>query len=122
MPSPWWVHVTLAFSTLCAWTVLLAIPFLPTGAWPQAGVRGNVERAALYFLVAAVTRATITDHQTRWQITALALAAVLLEVGRGWTVGQSNGLKGWASSTAGAIGGAVLLRHVAHTYFWRWGW
>ncbi|RYB07177.1 hypothetical protein [Lichenibacterium ramalinae] len=122
MPHAWWIHVTLALATLGGWTLLLALPWLSGAAWPGIGLRGNVERATLFFLVAAVTRATITDHQTRWQITALASAALLLEAGRGWTTGRSGGLAGWLSSTAGVVVGAVLLRHVAHTYFWRWGW
>ena len=122
MPEAWWIHVALAFSTLGGWTLLLAIPFVPGAAWPHAGRRGNVERAAVFFLVAAVTRGTLTDHQTRWQIAALAIAATLLEAGRGWTAGRSGGLAGWLSSTAGAVVGAVLLRQIAHAWFWRWGW
>lgn len=122
MPHAWWIHVTLAFATLGGWTLLLVVALLPGAAWPGTGLRGNVERAALFFIVAAVTRGTITDHQTRWQITALAAVALLLEVGRGWMAGRSGGLAGWLSSTAGVVAGAVLLRHIAHDDFWRWGW
>ena len=114
--------MVLAFATLGAWTLLLAVPLLSGAGWPRTGFRGNVERAALFFLVAAITRGTITDHETRWQIAALATAAWLLEAGRGWMAGRSAGLAGWLSSLAGAVAGAVLMRHVAHNDFWRWGW
>lgn len=112
----------LAFATLLGWTGLLALPFVSGAAWPHAGRFGHLERAAVFFLVAAVTRATVTDHRTRWQIAALVTVALLLEAGRGWRAGRSAGLAGWLSSTAGVVAGAVLLRYVAHHYYWRWGW
>lgn len=122
MPSPIVAHAVLAFTAVCGWLTLAALAVAPSGAWPHTGLRGNLERAFLYFVVAAATRAAITEHQTRLQIFALAVAAVLFEMARAWTVGRSNGVAGWASSMAGVVVGAVLLRHVAHTYFWRLGW
>ena len=99
-----------------------ALAFAPAGAWPHTGPRGNVERALLYFVVAAVTRATVTDHQTRLQIAALAAMAALFEISRAWFAGRSNGWAGWMSSTAGVIVGAILLRQIAHAYDWHWSW
>lgn len=122
MPSSAVAHVALTFSTVFGWMTLAMLAVAPSGAWPHTGSRGDVERAALYFVVAAVTRATMTEHQTRWQIASLAVVAILFEVGRAWVAGQSNGVAGWMSSTAGVIVGSVLLRYVVHTYFWRWGW
>lgn len=122
MSSHGWAHVLLGALTLCGWGTLAVLAFMPAGTWPHVGLRGNVERAALYFLVAAVTRTTITDHQTRWQIAGLAAMAVLFEVGRSGMAGRSNGVAGWASSTAGVVAGAVLLREVAHACRWHWGW
>lgn len=122
MLSPWWIHVLLAFFTLSGWTVILVTPFSSFRDWPHTGLRGNMERAAVYFLVAIITRGTIPNHETRWQIALLALSAALIEVGRGILMGRSNGITGWASSTAGIVSGAVLMRYVAHNYFWRWGW
>ena len=118
----WSAPVALGFATLIGWAALAVIAVLPAGAWPHTGLRGNVERALLYFIVAAVTRATITDHQTRLQIAALAGMAVVFEVGRFWFAGRSNGWVGWMSSTAGVIVGAVLFREIAHAYDWHWGW
>ena len=114
--------MALGLATLCGWASLAVIAVLPVGAWPHTGLRGNAERALLYFAVAALTRATITDHETRLQIAALAGMAVLFEVGRFWFAGRSNGWAGWMSSTAGVIVGAVLLREIAHAYDWHWGW
>lgn len=122
MPSPWLAHATFGFLTVCGWVTLAALAIAPAGAWPHTGLRGNVERACLYFIVAAVTRATITEHQTRLQIAALGAMAILFEVCRAWIAGRSNGIAGWMSSASGVVVGAVLLRYVAHTYFWRWGW
>ena len=122
MALPSLVPSTLGLLTLCGWAMLAVLAVAPAGAWPHTGLRGNVERVCLYFLVAAVTRATITDHQTRLQIAALAVAAVLFEMGRAWFADRSNGLAGWLSSTAGVIVGAILLRQIAHAYDWHWGW
>lgn len=122
MPSSSLIPVTLGSVALCGWLTIATLAVAPAGAWPHMGLRGNVERALLYFVVAAVTRATITDHQTRLQIAALAGMAVLFEVGRAWIAGRSNGLAGWMSSTAGVIVGAVLFRQIAHAYDWHWGW
>ena len=114
--SLWSAHVALGMATLCGWAALAVIAVLPAGARPHTGLRGNVERAALYFVVAAVTRATITDHETRLQIAGLVVAAILFEVGRFWFAGRSNGWAGWMSSTAGVIVGAILRREIAHAY------
>ena len=122
MSSLWLAHVAFGLATLSGWAALAVIAVLPAGAWPHTGLRGNVERALLYFVVAAVTRATITDHETRLQIAGLVVAAVLFEVGRFWFTGRSNGWAGWMSSTAGVIVGAILLREIAHAYDWHWGW
>ena len=122
MPSPSLMHFTLGSLTLCGWSALAVLAVAPTGVWPNTGIRDNIERAVLYFAVAAVTRATITDHQTRLQIAALVVMAILFEAGRAWIAGRSNGLAGWVSSSAGVIVGAVLLRQVAHAYDWHWGW
>ena len=118
----WWVDATLKTLTILGWVTLAVLAFAPPGAWPHTGIRGNVERAALYFLVASVTRATITDHETRWQIAALAGGAMLFEAGRAWMAGRSNGVSGWIASTAGIAVGAVLFREIAHGYAWHWGW
>ncbi len=122
MPSPWWVHAGFALASLCGWLSLAVLALRPNGSWPGSGVRGNIERAALFGVVAAVTRATLTEQETRWQIAALAVAAALFETVRRRRAGGSNGGPGWMASTTGAIVGAVLVRHVAHVYFWRWGW
>lgn len=121
MTAPLWPTATLGILTVSGWATLAVLAVLPVGAWPHTGIRGNVERAMLYFAVAAVTRATITDHQTRWQIAALAVVAVLFEIGRASMAGRSNGVAGWMSSTAGVVFGAVLLRQVAHACDWQWG-
>lgn len=117
-PVPTW----LALSTLCGWATLTVLAVAPSEAWPHTGLRGNVERAVLFFIVAALTRATITDHRTRLQILALAVFAALFEACRGWIAGHSNGGTGWLSSTAGVIVGAILLRQIAHACSWHWGW
>ena len=122
MPSPPLIHGALLFLTVCGWLALAALAVAPSGAWPHTGLRGNAERVALYFVVAAITRATITHHHTRWQIAALAAMAVLFEIGRAWFSGRSNGLAGWLSSTAGVVVGAILLRQIVHAYDRHWGW
>ena len=101
--------------------LILAFAFANWPDWPHAGVVGKLERSGVFFLAAAITRATITDQRSRWQITGFALLAILVEVGRK-ILGRDNGLGGWLTSTAGAALGAVLMRHIAHDYFWKWGW
>ena len=122
MTSSLWPNAALGFLTFIGWATLAVLAVLPIGAWPHIGSRGNVERAMLYFVVAAVTRATITDHQTRWQIAALAVVAGFFEMGRALIAGRSNGVAGWMSSTAGVVVGAILLRQVAHARDWHSGW
>ena len=117
-----WPNAALGFLTFISWATLAVLAVLPSASWPHLGIRGNVERAMLHFAVAAVTRAAITDHKTRWQIAVLAAVAGLFEMGRAMMAGRSNGVAGWMSSTAGVVVGAILLRQVAHAYDWHWGW
>jgi hypothetical protein len=117
MPDQSLLSPVLECSALLAWGFVGAVA-LSGSNWPHTGTRGNVERAALFFVVAALTRATLTEHRTRWQLLAFVLAAIAFEVGRGWTVRRSNGAVGSLASTTGAVAGAVLLRHVAHVHGW----
>lgn len=119
---PAMVHAALTFSTVCGWVTIAILAVAPSGAWPNTGLRGNFERACLFFVVAAVMRATITHHETRWQIAVLAAAAALFELGRARIGDQSDGVAGWASSAVGAFLGAALLHFVSHKFFWQWRW
>ena len=115
------IDETIAVAAVSSWVMLAVLALTPGISFPGTGPRGNVERALLYGLVAAVTRAMITEHRTRWQLLVLSMSAAGFETVRSRTTGRSNGVEGWLASTLGAVLGATLLRKFAHTYFWRWG-
>lgn len=119
---PWWIHVTLAYATLTLWTAILTAGLSTSGRWPSLGWTGNVERFLIFLVGAAVTRATITNHETRAQIMCWSILAVVFEVGRRRMVGRSNGALGWICSVAGAATGAVCTRHFAHGLSWHNDW
>ena len=115
------IDEAIAAAAVSSWVVLVVLAVTPGTAFPRTGWRGNMERALLYCIVAAITRAMITEHRTRWQLLALSISAILFETVRSRVSGRSNGVEGWLSSTLGAGLGAILLRKFAHAYFWRWG-
>ena len=119
---PWWIHVLSTFATLISWTLVLAMGFSASDRWPHYGALGNFERLVIFLAGSFITRATVTNHETRLQLSCWAASAVIVEVARRWVSGRSNGIKGWLASMVGAVIGAVLARHIAHDIHWRWGW
>ncbi len=119
---PWWIHVTLAYATLTLWTAILTARLSTSERWPHFGWSGNVERAFIFFVGAVVTRATITNHDTRLQVLCWSVFAVVFEAGRRGMVGRSNGAIGWMCSFAGAVTGAICTRYFAHSFSWHNEW
>ena len=118
----WWIHVTSVFATLISWTLVLAMGFSASDRWPHYGSLGNFERFVIFLAGSFITRATITNHETRMQLSCWAASAIIVEVARQWVSGRSNGIMGWLASVIGAGIGAISARHIAHNDFWRWGW
>ena len=119
---PWWTHVTLAYATLTLWTAILASGLTRAERWPHSGWVGNVERFLIFLVGAVVTRATITNHETRVQVLCWSVLAAVFEVSRRSMAGRSNGALGWCSSVLGAAIGAVCTRHFAHHLGWHNDW
>ena len=119
---PWWIHVTLAYATLTSWTAVLVSGFSTFDGWPSSGWAGNIERFVGFFACAFITRSTITNHETRLQISCWTVVAVIFEIGRQRMVGRSNGVLGWVIGLAGASIGAILARQIAHTMTWHNDW
>ena len=119
---PWWIHVTLAYATLTLWTAILTTGLSTSERWPHSGGAGNVERFLIFLVGAVVTRATITNHETRVQVLCWSLLAVVFEASRRRSAGRSNGTVGWICSVAGAAVGAVCTRHFAHALSWHNEW
>ena len=118
----WWIHVTATLATLISWTLVLAMGFSASDRWPHYGALGNAERFAVFLVGSFITRATVTNHETRMQLSCWAASAIVVEVTRWWMIGRSNGVMGWLASMIGAGIGAIAARHIAHNDFWRWGW
>lgn len=118
----WWIHVTSTFATLISWTLVLAMGFSASERWPHYGTPGNFERFFIFLGASFITRATVTNHETRIQLSCWAASAIIVEVARRWESGRSNGIMGWLASMVGAVIGAVWARQIAHHVFWRWGW
>ena len=76
----------------------------------------------IFFAGSFITRATVTNHETRVQLSCWAASAIIVEVARQWMSGRSNGIAGWLASMVGAGLGAITARYMAHHYFWRWSW
>ena len=119
---PWWAHVTLAYATMTSWTAILTMAFLTLDRWPRVGWVGNVDRFFAYLIAAFITRATITNHETRIQVTCWAVVALIVGLVRRYVSGRSNGIAGWGFSIAGAAIGAVTARHIAHSLHWNNSW
>ena len=118
----WWLHVTSTLATLISWTLVLAMGFSASARLPHSGALGNFERFGVFLVGAFITRATVTNHETRMQLSCWAAGAIIMEVARRGVSGRSNGIEGWLASMAGAVIGAISARYIAHHHFWRWGW
>ena len=119
---PWWLHVTLTFTTLTSWTFILTLFFVSDNFFPRLGNIGNIQRCGIFLISAFVTRATITNHETRLQLACWAVCALLFESSRFWMTGRWNGAGGLVCSVVGAIIGAVCARYLAHGLHWNGSW
>ena len=119
---PWWVHITLAYATLTSWTAILSMSLATVDRWPRSGWFGNADRFCVFLAAAFITRATITNHETRIQVACWAVVALIVGLARRHVSGRSNGIMGWTSSIAGAALGAVTARQIAHALHWNNNW
>lgn len=119
---PWWLHVIFTFGTLTSWTAVLVAGFSTSDRWPHFGWVGDLERFLLFLASAAITRAAITNHETRLQISCWAVGALVFETARHWMAGRSNGVFGWCCCVAGAVFGAICARQIAHHLHWNGNW
>ena len=102
----------LKIATGCSWAVLSILSLVPGRYRPHTGLPHPVELIVAFFLVGLLTRFTLQDTRSRWQVLAFVVVAALFQVSQAWIPGRSARLSDWAISSTGAFLGVLLAKVV----------
>lgn len=108
------LHQLVQAAAFCSWATLAVLSLVPGRDRPHTGASGNAEHFLAYVLAAAVTRMAFRETASRWQVLAFSAASAVFEVCQIWIPGRQAGLANWATSSAGALVGIVVVRSLVH--------